>query len=116
MAEAELPAARWPGCDACVFGEFTTRVKAEDLTAVEVEHDDCARRMRIVAGELGCGHTGGLEPECPVEGECPLEVGYCQGDHMDACFHQPVLEPFSPLVATRAIRRWFPSGCGAAVD
>src|SRR5437899_4818976 len=94
MAEAELPAARWPGRDACVFGKFTARVKGEDLTAVEMEHDDCTCGMRVVAGELSCGHTGRLEPECPVKGERPFEVGYCQGDHMDAwLFHQLILQP-----------------------
>jgi len=76
MAETELTAPRRPGWDARVFGEFRARVEGEDLPTRELEHDDCACRVRVVAAMLGCYDAGRLKTECSVEGECSVEVGH----------------------------------------
>jgi hypothetical protein len=64
-----------------------------------VEHDYCARRVRVVAAVLGCYHTGRLEAERSVERECAIEVGNGEGYYINARFHQSL--PGSFEVACR---------------
>ena len=72
---ARTPSPRRPGRDAGIFGKLRARVEGEDLPAGEVEHDDGASRVRVVAVVLGCYHTRRLEAERSVERECAIEVG-----------------------------------------
>src|SRR5215831_14655745 len=84
-----------PG-DAGIFGKLRARVEGENLPPGEVEHEDGASRVRVVAAVLGCYHTGRLEAERSVERECAIEVGNGQGYHIDARFHQSLCSLLPP--------------------
>src|SRR5215471_11146429 len=102
MAKAELTAPRRPARDAGIFGKLRARVEGENLPPGEVEHEDGASRVRVVAAVLGCYHTGRLEAERSVERECAIEVGNGEGYYINARFHQSrssFLQPPQPVLA-----------------
>src|SRR5215471_12718470 len=102
VTEAEFTAPRRSGRDAGVFGKLRARIEGEDLPPGDLEHDDCAGRVRVVAAVLGCCDAGRLKAERSVERECAIEVGNGEGYDINARYHQSpssFLRPPQPVLA-----------------